>query len=134
MLISGILLILQGFCGMGYGLFISAVARDEREAVDIAIGSVFPSLLISGTKYFIFYYSSMDWFNLNEWHIFTKKKKESFGRQKACRVGLKFCQTFLLSHTQPKQCGPCLHEVRKSIGNILFFYFKKIHTVSGTWN
>ena len=54
MLISGILLILQGFCGMGYGLFISALARDEREAVDIAIGSVFPSLLISGTKYYIF--------------------------------------------------------------------------------
>ena len=51
-LISGILLILQGFCGMSYGLFISALARDEREAVDIAIGSVFPSLLISGTKYY----------------------------------------------------------------------------------
>ena len=33
---------------MGYGLLISAFSKDEKDAVDIAIGSIFPSLLISG--------------------------------------------------------------------------------------
>ena len=48
MLISGILLILQGLCGMSYGLLISALVNTEREALDITVGSSLVLLDISG--------------------------------------------------------------------------------------
>lgn len=46
--ISALILLLQGFCGMSYGLAISSAAEDETSVLQIAIGSVFPSLLLSG--------------------------------------------------------------------------------------
>jgi ABC-type multidrug transport system permease subunit len=47
-LLSSLLLLLQGYCGMSYGLAISAGADDETSVLQIAIGSVFPALLLSG--------------------------------------------------------------------------------------
>jgi ABC-type multidrug transport system permease subunit len=47
-LLGALLLLLQGFCGMSYGLAISAGASDETEVLQIAIGSVFPAMIMSG--------------------------------------------------------------------------------------
>nr|UOU03363.1 ATP-binding cassette subfamily H-like 1 [Brachionus rubens] len=46
--VSALLLLLQGFCGMSYGLACSSLARDETEVMQITIGSVFPVMLLSG--------------------------------------------------------------------------------------
>lgn len=40
---------LQGVCGMGYGLLISAICVEENSAIMLALGSFYPNLLISGT-------------------------------------------------------------------------------------
>lgn len=47
-IISAILLMLQGFCGMSYGLTISSFSDTEVQVLEIAIGTIFPSLLLSG--------------------------------------------------------------------------------------
>jgi ABC-type multidrug transport system permease subunit len=46
--ISGLLLLLQGFCGMSYGLAISSVSDNEIQVLELAIATIFPSLLLSG--------------------------------------------------------------------------------------
>jgi len=47
------LLLLQGFCGMSYGLVVSAGLEDETEVIIVTIASIFPLLLLSG-KHFLF--------------------------------------------------------------------------------
>ncbi len=47
-LLSSLLLLLQGYCGMSYGLAISAGSNDETSVLQIALGTVFPALLLSG--------------------------------------------------------------------------------------
>jgi len=44
-----LLTILQGCCGMAYGLMISAICREENSATMLALGSFYPNLLLSGT-------------------------------------------------------------------------------------
>lgn len=44
-----ILLLLQAFCGMSFGLLISAITNEETEATMLALGSFYPNLLLSGT-------------------------------------------------------------------------------------
>jgi len=48
MIITFLLLLLQGYCGMSYGLAISAGLDDETEVIQLSIGSIFPILLLSG--------------------------------------------------------------------------------------
>jgi huntingtin len=43
-----LLTIMQGLCGMCFGFFISAVCDLERTAVQLSLGSFYPSLLLSG--------------------------------------------------------------------------------------
>ncbi|KAK7792210.1 hypothetical protein R5R35_000492 [Gryllus longicercus] len=43
-----ILTILQGLCGMCFGFLISAVCELERNAIQLALGSFYPTLLLSG--------------------------------------------------------------------------------------
>lgn len=45
--VAAMLLLLQGFCGMSYGLACSSIAKDETEVMQITIGSVFPVMLLS---------------------------------------------------------------------------------------
>ncbi len=47
-ILAALLLLLQGFCGMSYGLAISAGTSDEAEVLQVAIGSVFPAMIMSG--------------------------------------------------------------------------------------
>ena len=50
--ISAMILLLQGFCGMSYGLALSTITNDETSVIQMAIGSVFPVLLLSGNIFF----------------------------------------------------------------------------------
>lgn len=43
-----VLTILQGLCGMCFGFVISAVCEIERNAIQLALGSFYPTLLLSG--------------------------------------------------------------------------------------
>ncbi|XP_029671460.1 ABC transporter G family member 23 isoform X2 [Formica exsecta] len=43
-----ILTILQGLCGMCFGFLISAICELERNAIQLALGSFYPTLLLSG--------------------------------------------------------------------------------------
>ncbi|OWF47833.1 ABC transporter G family member 20 [Mizuhopecten yessoensis] len=43
-----ILVLLQGFCGMTLGVIISVVCEEESSAIQLALGSVYPMLLLSG--------------------------------------------------------------------------------------
>lgn len=40
--------ILQGLCGMCFGFVISAICELERNAIQLALGSFYPTLLLSG--------------------------------------------------------------------------------------
>ncbi|CAH2004698.1 unnamed protein product [Acanthoscelides obtectus] len=42
------LTLLQGLCGMSFGFLISAVCTQERDAAQLALGSFYPTLMISG--------------------------------------------------------------------------------------
>ena len=42
------LTILQGVCGMAFGLVISALCDNEQDAIQLALGSFYPNLLLSG--------------------------------------------------------------------------------------
>ena len=42
------LTILQGICGMAFGLVISALCDNEQDAIQLALGSFYPNLLLSG--------------------------------------------------------------------------------------
>jgi ABC-type multidrug transport system permease subunit len=42
------LTLLQGFCGMCYGFVISSICESERSAVQVALGSFYPTILLSG--------------------------------------------------------------------------------------
>jgi ABC-type polysaccharide/polyol phosphate export permease len=42
------LTILQGLCGMCFGFVISAICELERNAIQLALGSFYPTLLLSG--------------------------------------------------------------------------------------
>lgn len=43
-----VLTILQGLCGMCFGFVISAICELERNAIQLALGSFYPTLLLSG--------------------------------------------------------------------------------------
>ncbi|RWS25747.1 ABC transporter G family member 23-like protein [Leptotrombidium deliense] len=43
-----VLVFLQGFCGVSYGLFVSAISQQENHAFIILMGSLLPNFLISG--------------------------------------------------------------------------------------
>ncbi|KAK7080025.1 hypothetical protein SK128_016282 [Halocaridina rubra] len=43
-----LLTILQGFCGMTFGLMVSAVSNDENTAIMMALGIFYPLILLSG--------------------------------------------------------------------------------------
>ena len=42
------LTILQGICGMAFGLLVSALCDNEQDAIQLALGSFYPNLLLSG--------------------------------------------------------------------------------------
>jgi ABC-2 type transport system permease protein len=42
------LLLLLGSTGMAFGLFVSSVARNEADAMQVAMASFFPSMMLSG--------------------------------------------------------------------------------------
>jgi len=42
------LTIMQGLCGMAFGLVISALCDNEQDAIQLALGSFYPNLLLSG--------------------------------------------------------------------------------------
>ena len=44
-----LMLVLQGACGMSYGLMISSICREENTATMLALGSFYPNLLLSST-------------------------------------------------------------------------------------
>ncbi|XP_054154440.1 ABC transporter G family member 20-like [Oppia nitens] len=44
-----VLTLLQGSCGMAFGLMISAICEEENSATMLALGSFYPNLLLSGT-------------------------------------------------------------------------------------
>ncbi|KAF7496676.1 ABC transporter G family member 20 [Sarcoptes scabiei] len=44
-----LLTLLQSFCGMSFGLFVSSVSHDEMTATMLSLGSFYPNLLLSGT-------------------------------------------------------------------------------------
>lgn len=43
-----VITLLQGMCGMCFGFLISAVCELERNAIQLALGSFYPTLLLSG--------------------------------------------------------------------------------------
>lgn len=43
-----LLTLLQGMCGMCFGFVISAICELERNAIQLALGSFYPTLLLSG--------------------------------------------------------------------------------------
>lgn len=43
-----VLTIMQGLCGMCFGFVISAICELERNAIQLALGSFYPTLLLSG--------------------------------------------------------------------------------------
>ena len=43
-----VLTLLQGICGMAFGLVISALCDNEQDAIQLALGSFYPNLLLSG--------------------------------------------------------------------------------------
>lgn len=43
-----VLTLLQGMCGMCFGFVISAICELERNAIQLALGSFYPTLLLSG--------------------------------------------------------------------------------------
>ena len=43
-----LLTILQGICGMAFGLVVSALCDNEQDAIQLALGSFYPNLLLSG--------------------------------------------------------------------------------------
>lgn len=43
-----VLLVMQGVCGMAYGILISAVAKEENFTMALCMGSMFPQFLLSG--------------------------------------------------------------------------------------
>eukprot|EP00092_Neocalanus_flemingeri_P090968 GFUD01115269.1.p1 GENE.GFUD01115269.1~~GFUD01115269.1.p1 ORF type:complete len:186 (-),score=24.59 GFUD01115269.1:39-596(-) len=42
------LTILQGLCGMAFGLLVSALCDNEQDAIQLSLGSFYPNLLLSG--------------------------------------------------------------------------------------
>lgn len=42
------LTILQGICGMAFGLLVSALCDNEQDAIQLSLGSFYPNLLLSG--------------------------------------------------------------------------------------
>merc|ERR1719412_3254344 len=42
------LTMLQGLCGMAFGLLVSALCDNEQDAIQLALGSFYPNLLLSG--------------------------------------------------------------------------------------
>ena len=47
----GLLAMLEGLTGMAYGLVISAVCNNETSAIQIAIGSFYPAIVLSGVMW-----------------------------------------------------------------------------------
>ncbi|CAG7829425.1 unnamed protein product [Allacma fusca] len=43
-----VITLLQGTCGMSFGFLISTVCNEERNAIQLALGSFYPNLLLSG--------------------------------------------------------------------------------------
>ncbi|RWS05622.1 ABC transporter G family member 20-like protein [Dinothrombium tinctorium] len=44
-----LLTLLQGICGMAFGLMISSICKEENSATMLSLGSFYPNLLLSGT-------------------------------------------------------------------------------------
>ena len=43
-----LLIIMQGVCGMAYGMLISAITKEENFTLILCMGSMFPQFLLSG--------------------------------------------------------------------------------------
>ena len=43
-----VLIVMQGVCGMAYGILISAIAKEENFTLAACMGSMFPQFLLSG--------------------------------------------------------------------------------------
>jgi hypothetical protein len=50
-----LLVVMQGICGMTYGLFISSVCKEENSAFILCMGSMFPQFLMSGEFYLTYF-------------------------------------------------------------------------------
>jgi hypothetical protein len=46
-----ILTLLQGTCGMAFGLMISSICEEENSATMLALGSFYPNLLLVSSKF-----------------------------------------------------------------------------------
>ena len=47
-----VLIVMQGVCGMSYGVLISAIAKEESFTLAACMGSMFPQFLLSGKFFF----------------------------------------------------------------------------------
>lgn len=45
------LIVLQGICGMAYGILISAITKEENFTLILCMGSMFPQFLLSGKSF-----------------------------------------------------------------------------------
>ncbi|CAG2171610.1 unnamed protein product [Oppiella nova] len=43
-----VLIVMQGVCGMAYGILISAITKEENFTLILCMGSMFPQFLLSG--------------------------------------------------------------------------------------
>lgn len=43
-----VLIVMQGVCGMAYGVLVSAIAKEENFTLVVCMGSMFPQFLLSG--------------------------------------------------------------------------------------
>lgn len=47
-----VLIVMQGVCGMAYGILISAITKEENFTLILCMGSMFPQFLLSGRHSF----------------------------------------------------------------------------------
>jgi hypothetical protein len=43
-----VLIVMQGVCGMAYGVLVSAISKEENFTLILCMGSMFPQFLLSG--------------------------------------------------------------------------------------
>jgi hypothetical protein len=48
-----VLIVMQGVCGMAYGVLISAISKEENFTLILCMGSMFPQFLLSGQYLFL---------------------------------------------------------------------------------
>ena len=49
-----VLIVMQGVCGMAYGILISAITKEENFTLILCMGSMFPQFLLSGKRVLLF--------------------------------------------------------------------------------